>query len=117
VSVGARVVVENESVPFDRRVWEECRALAGAGYRVLVACPRGSDRDTEPYAELEGVRIHRFPLRVARSTPGYAREYGLALWHSLRILLARAGGGGTPVQPRGTTVLEALSHHVRDSGA
>jgi hypothetical protein len=21
------VVVENESVPFDRRVWEECRAL------------------------------------------------------------------------------------------
>jgi glycosyltransferase involved in cell wall biosynthesis len=82
------ILVENESVPFDRRVWEESRTLAEAGYRVVVVCPRDSDRgDTEPYVELEGVQIHRFRLRFARHGPGYAREYVSALWHSLRITL------------------------------
>jgi glycosyltransferase involved in cell wall biosynthesis len=81
------ILVENESVPFDRRVWDECRALTEAGHRVAVVCPKGTDRDTEPYVELEGVRIHRFSLRFARSGPGYAQEYGLGLWHSLRLLL------------------------------
>jgi glycosyltransferase involved in cell wall biosynthesis len=81
------ILVENESVPFDRRVWDECCALTEAGHRVAVVCPKGTDRDTEPYVELEGVRIHRFSLRFARSGPGYAQEYGLGLWHSLRILV------------------------------
>jgi len=31
------VLVENLSVPFDRRVWQECRALTEACYRVEVA--------------------------------------------------------------------------------
>jgi glycosyltransferase involved in cell wall biosynthesis len=81
------ILVENESVPFDRRVWNECRTLAEAGHRVVVVCPKGTDRDTEPYVELEGVQIHRFSPRFAASGPGYVREYLLALWHSLRILL------------------------------
>ncbi len=74
------VLVENLSVPFDRRVWQESRALAAAGYDVSVVCPRGERHDTEAYAELEGVRIHRFPLRPATGGPlGYGREYGAAL--------------------------------------
>jgi len=74
------VLVENLSVPFDRRVWQESRALAVAGYEVCVVCPRGERQDTEAYAEIEGVRIHRFPLRAATGGPlGYAREYGAAL--------------------------------------
>jgi glycosyltransferase involved in cell wall biosynthesis len=80
------VLVENLSVPFDRRVWQECRALTEAGYRVEVICPRGTKRDTEPFAEIEGVRIHRYPLTAATGGPaGYVTEYGAALWHTLRL--------------------------------
>jgi glycosyltransferase involved in cell wall biosynthesis len=82
------VLVENLSVPFDRRVWQECRALTEAGYRVDVICPRGTKRDTEPLAQIEGVRIHRYPLTAATGGPaGYVREYGAALWHTVRIAL------------------------------
>jgi glycosyltransferase involved in cell wall biosynthesis len=81
------ILVENASVPFDRRVWMESRTLTEAGHRVIVVSPKEKDRDTEPYIELEGVQIYRFPLPFARSGPGYALEYGLALWHSLRMLL------------------------------
>jgi glycosyltransferase involved in cell wall biosynthesis len=82
------VLVENLSVPFDRRVWQECRALTDAGYRVEVICPRGTKRDTEPYAEIDGVRIHRYALEAATGGPaGYLKEYGTALWQTLRLAL------------------------------
>ena len=40
---GARVliIVQNLSVPFDRRVWLECRSLIDAGFEVAVVCPKG----------------------------------------------------------------------------
>ena len=41
------ILVENLSVPFDRRVWQESRALADAGYQVTVICPQGTKQDTE----------------------------------------------------------------------
>lgn len=86
---GSRVLilVENLSVPFDRRVWQESRALTEAGYRVVVVCPRGATRDTEPYAEIDGVQIHRYTLPLATGALSYAREYGTALFHSLRLAL------------------------------
>jgi len=75
------ILVENLSVPLDRRVWQESNALRRAGYEVTVICPRGRGREAEPYARLEGVEIHRFPLEAAARGPlGYAREYGQALW-------------------------------------
>ncbi|MFG2500732.1 glycosyltransferase family 4 protein [Streptomyces sp. NPDC048441] len=82
----ALVLVENLSVPFDRRVWQECTTLRDAGWTVHVICPRGSKRDTEPEAEIDGVRIHRYPLHAATGGPaGYLREYGTALWHTARL--------------------------------
>ncbi len=82
------ILVENLSVPFDRRVWQESRALVEAGHDVTVICPRGARRDTEPYARIEGVEIHRYPLEAATGGPaGYVREYGTALWHSLRLAI------------------------------
>ncbi|MFG3589195.1 glycosyltransferase family 4 protein [Streptomyces sp. NPDC047990] len=82
----ALILVENLSVPFDRRVWQECTTLRDAGWTVHVICPQGSKRDTEPEAEIDGVRIHRYPLRAATGGPaGYLREYGTALWHTLRL--------------------------------
>ncbi|MGW1073447.1 glycosyltransferase family 4 protein [Streptomyces sp. NPDC002537] len=82
----ALILVENLSVPFDRRVWQECTTLRDAGWTVHVICPRGTTRDTEPEAEIDGVRIHRYPLRAATGGPaGYLREYGSALWHTVRL--------------------------------
>jgi glycosyltransferase involved in cell wall biosynthesis len=82
----ALILVENLSVPFDRRVWQESRALRDAGYDVSVICPQGTKQDREPYALIDGVEIHRYPLSAATGgAPGYLREYSAALWHSWRI--------------------------------
>ncbi|WP_234381414.1 MULTISPECIES: glycosyltransferase family 4 protein [unclassified Streptomyces] len=83
----ALILVENLSVPFDRRVWQECTTLRDAGWEVHVICPQGSKRDTEPEAVIEGVAVHRYPLRAATGGPaGYLREYGSALWHTARLV-------------------------------
>ncbi|MCT2585737.1 glycosyltransferase family 4 protein [Actinophytocola gossypii] len=82
----ALILVENLSVPFDRRVWQEATTLRDAGWTVHVICPQGTKRDTEPYVELDGVRIHRYPLSAATGGPaGYVKEYGSALWHTFRL--------------------------------
>ncbi len=74
------MISENAPVPQDRRVWNESRTLAAAGYQVVVICAAAANRDQPPVEMLEGVEIHRFPLRPAASTAGYAREYAQALW-------------------------------------
>jgi glycosyltransferase involved in cell wall biosynthesis len=87
VSLGrALIVVENLSVPFDRRVWQECRALTEAGYEVSVICPQGASQDREPYALIDGVAIHRYPLTAATGgSADYLREYPAAIWRSWRL--------------------------------
>lgn len=83
----ALLLVENLSVPTDRRVWLECQSLRGAGWDVVVVCPKGRDRDRQGYERLEGIEIHRFDLRLAESGPaGYVREYASAMWSILRIV-------------------------------
>ena len=68
------IIVQNLSVPLDRRVWLECQTLVGAGYRVSVICPRG-DGDGA-YTELDGVRIHRYkPAPAARGVLAYGFEF------------------------------------------
>jgi glycosyltransferase involved in cell wall biosynthesis len=82
----ALILVENLSVPFDRRVWQESLALRAAGWDVSVICPQGTKRDTEAEAVVDGVHIHRYPLKAATGGPaGYLQEYGTALWHTLRL--------------------------------
>jgi glycosyltransferase involved in cell wall biosynthesis len=69
-------------------VWQESLALRDAGYDVVVVCPRGERNDTESYAVVDGIEIHRYPIPgVTRGWLGYIREYAAALWHSLRIVL------------------------------
>src|SRR5205085_9028241 len=90
----ALLLVENMSVPADRRVWQECMTLARAGHEVVVVCPQGADRDREAFERRDGVEIHRYPARPAAGGPvGYAREYASALWHTRRLVrrLARKG--------------------------
>lgn len=86
--VAGRVLIisENAPVPADRRVWNISRTLAAAGWQVVIACAQGADRDDAPHEVLEGIEIHRYPLRPAGSTLGYAREYGQALWRLRRLI-------------------------------
>jgi glycosyltransferase involved in cell wall biosynthesis len=75
----ALILVENDSVPADTRVWAECTSLRRAGWEVTVISPKGRDRDVEGFSDLEGVQIHRFDVVPSSSGLGYLREYGLAL--------------------------------------
>lgn len=82
----ALILVENLSVPFDRRVWQESTALRDAGWDVHVICPQGTRSDRELETEIDGVRIYRYPLRAATGGPaGYLKEYGSALAHTFRL--------------------------------
>jgi glycosyltransferase involved in cell wall biosynthesis len=82
----ALVLVENLPLPFDRRVWQECQALRDDGWEMTVICPQGTKRDTEAFVRIDGVDIHRYPLRAASGGPtGYAREYASAFWHTRRL--------------------------------
>jgi glycosyltransferase involved in cell wall biosynthesis len=78
MGAGARVLmlVENLSVPLDRRVWQESLTLRDAGLRVVVVCPRGHERDTDTYELREGIEIHRFDVPASNGgAAGYLREY------------------------------------------
>jgi glycosyltransferase involved in cell wall biosynthesis len=82
------VLVENNSVPSDRRVWNISTALARAGYEVDVVCPLGSrESERASFETRDGVRINRYrPAPAAGGTTGYLWEYTTALWHSWRIV-------------------------------
>ena len=41
------IIVENLPVPFDRRVWQEARALRGAGCEVSIISPKGKGYEFE----------------------------------------------------------------------
>jgi glycosyltransferase involved in cell wall biosynthesis len=63
---GVLIITQNASVPFDQRVWMQAQALAGAGYRVSVICPKGpGDRRREI---LYGVRLYRYEAPPAPSS-------------------------------------------------
>jgi glycosyltransferase involved in cell wall biosynthesis len=92
------ILVENLSVPFDRRVWQESRALVDAGFAVTVICPLGAKQDREREIVIDGVRILRYPLRPAAGGPlGYLREYTLALWHTFRLAMKVRRDGAVDV--------------------
>jgi glycosyltransferase involved in cell wall biosynthesis len=86
------LVVENLSVPADRRVWQEALALTRAAMRVTVVCPQGIERDVDLYEHREGIEIHRYPLRAAGSAVGYVAEYATAFVRVAQLArrLARA---------------------------
>jgi glycosyltransferase involved in cell wall biosynthesis len=52
------IVVQNLPVPFDRRVWLECRTLFDAGYEVSVVCPKG--KGDPAYQQLDGVHLYKY---------------------------------------------------------
>ena len=49
------LIVQNLPVPFDRRVWLECKALTAEGYDVTVVCPKG--KGDPSYEVVDGVKL------------------------------------------------------------
>ena len=72
------IIVENLSVPFDRRVWNEARALHGAGYRVSVISPKAPGA-TSGHEVLSGIDIYRHWTWNASGRLGYIFEYAWSL--------------------------------------
>jgi glycosyltransferase involved in cell wall biosynthesis len=73
------IIVENLTMPLDRRVWQEAQTLRDAGYTVSVVCPKGGQY-TKAYECLDGIHVFRHPLPFeADGALGYAVEYSWAL--------------------------------------
>jgi glycosyltransferase involved in cell wall biosynthesis len=87
------IIVENLPCPFDRRVWQEARTLAAAGYVVSIICPKGKGYE-KGFEEIDGIAIYRHPMPFeGNGALGYLAEYGWALLAefalSLRVLMER----------------------------
>jgi glycosyltransferase involved in cell wall biosynthesis len=87
------IIVENLPCPFDRRVWQEARTLAAAGYLVSIICPKGKGYE-KSFEEIDGIAIYRHvqPFE-GNGALGYLAEYSWALLAefalSLRVLMER----------------------------
>lgn len=72
------LIVENEAVPFDRRMWNIAGALRDFGADVSVICPMAGP-DSEKDVVLDGIAIHRYKNTFSDgSVRGYLREYATA---------------------------------------
>ena len=112
------ILVENLSVPRDKRVWPECLTLKDAGFEVVVVCPQGEPNDTAPFERVDGVEIHRYPARFAEGGAlAYLREYATSLWRMSRLAWRAAGRRGFDVvhaaNPPDLLLLAALPMKLR----
>jgi glycosyltransferase involved in cell wall biosynthesis len=87
------IIVENLPCPFDRRVWQEARTLAAAGYGVSIICPKGKGYE-KGFEEIDGIAIYRHSQPFeGNGAFGYLAEYSWALLAefalSVRVLMER----------------------------
>ena len=90
--VGARkrgrvlILVQNLSVPFDRRVWLECQSLVAAGFRVAVVCPKAPGDPT--YYRLRGVDLFKYrQFAPGSSSVSFVLEYAYSFIMTLGLSL------------------------------
>lgn len=80
------IIVQNLPVPFDRRVWLECRSLLAAGYGVTVVCPMGHGTDASEQV-VDGVRVLAYPgYAPGGSAAGYVAEYAYSFVQTCRLV-------------------------------
>jgi glycosyltransferase involved in cell wall biosynthesis len=106
------IIVENQAVPFDRRVWREACSLHEKGYEVTVLCPRRKG-SLKGYELIDGIRVYRHPAPAEGSTPfGYLWEYAWALfwefWYTSWIYLRHGFDAIQGCNPPDTIFLVAL---------
>jgi glycosyltransferase involved in cell wall biosynthesis len=92
------IIVQNLPVPFDRRVWLECKALVAAGYDVSVVCPKG--KNDSSYEVIDTVRLYKYrPYAPGGSKFSFVAEYVYSfLGTAWKALLARRRGRFAVVQ-------------------
>jgi len=80
------IVVQNLPVPFDRRVWLECKALKAAGYAVSVVCPRGTGDPAEQV--IDGITLYKYRApRTGSGALAYGWEYLYSFFATARLTL------------------------------
>lgn len=81
-------MVQNLSVPFDRRVWRESLALRDAGYNVSVICPKGKSFDENSYESIDNISIYRYRIYQSNGNfSSYIVEYTISLIMTAWLLL------------------------------
>ena len=92
------IIVQNLPVPFDRRVWLECRALTAAGYQVAVVCPKG--KGDPDYEVLDSVELYKYrPYAPGGSKLSFIAEYAYSFLATARgTLKARRSGRFAVIQ-------------------
>jgi glycosyltransferase involved in cell wall biosynthesis len=82
------ILVQNLSVPFDRRVWLECQSLVNDGFSIAVVCPKAPGDPT--YCRLNGVDLFKYrPYAPGSSGMSFVLEYAYSFLATL-ILSLRA---------------------------
>jgi glycosyltransferase involved in cell wall biosynthesis len=92
------IIVQNLPVPFDRRVWLECRALTSAGYRVAVVCPKG--KGDPSYQVVDGVQLYKYrPYAPGGSKVSFIGEFVYSFLATAALTLrARLSGRFAVIQ-------------------
>lgn len=92
------IIVQNLPVPFDRRVWLECKALDAAGYDVTVVCPKGKNDPSRHV--IDGITLLKYrPYAPGRGAVDFVAEYVYSFLATARlVLLARRQGRFDVVQ-------------------
>ncbi len=82
------IIVENLPVPFDRRVWQEAKALKNHGHMVSIICPKMKGY-LKQYELIDGIHIYRHPLPLegGAGVAGYFIEYSCALYYEFSLSL------------------------------
>lgn len=86
-------IVENQSLPYDVRVWSEIQAVKELGYDVSAISPV-NEQSKKKYEVIDGIEIFRHPMPIeAKTKLGFIAEYLNALfWESylsVRIFLKK----------------------------
>jgi glycosyltransferase involved in cell wall biosynthesis len=82
-------VTANNTLPYDRRVWQEARFVRRLGANVIGISPAGlgPERPWEPFAVVDGIPIHRFKMQEAEAgLAAYGREFAGAFAGTARTL-------------------------------
>ena len=86
------IIVQNLSVPFDRRVWLECRSLIDAGFEVAVVCPKGPGDPA--YARLSDVELYKYrPYAPGGSRISFVLEYLYSFFATLALSIKASWRG------------------------
>src|SRR5579871_2163779 len=85
------IIVENNPLPFDNRVWNEACSLRDNGYEVTALSPRGKGAERR-FEMIDGIRVYRYPESVeGNGRLAYLREFASALfwefWYTWWIYL------------------------------